>query len=200
MPARKPQALHTRHSTKSEIEERAAQEEMLQPGRALPVEPARFADHQVAGATWRRLMREFNSVEGVIVTRLDMDLMIDYCMVVEQLAEIDQMRGVAYETWLSISKKYKTMKNLGEDEEAVRMAIKVVGAFDAILKFDGRADRKRDLLLKMRQSLYLTPRARAGTAPKGKKEEPPMDPFEAMINDMSRKVKIGKSGVSDDDA
>lgn len=194
MPARKPQALHTRHATKSELEERAAQEEMLQPGRSLPVEPARFADHQVAGATWRRLMREFNGVEGVIVTRLDMDLLIDYCLLEEQITEIDKMRGMAYETWLTLSKKYKMVKELGEDEEAVLMAIKVVGAFDAILKLDGRADRKRDLLLKMRQSLYLTPRARAGTAPKGKKEEPPEDPFEKMLNDFPRAVK----SVSDD--
>ena len=134
-------------------------------------------------------MREFNGVEGVIVTRLDMDLLIDYCLLEEQITEIDKMRGIAYETWLTLSKRYKTVKEIGEDEEAARTAIKVVGAFDAILKLDGRSDRKRDLLLKMRQSLYLTPRARAGVAPKSKKEEAPEDPFEKMLNELPRKIK-----------
>jgi hypothetical protein len=40
-----------------------------------------------------------------------------------------------------------------------------------VVKVDGRVDRKRALLLQLRQSLYLTPRSRAGVMPKSKSEE-----------------------------
>lgn len=201
MPARKHSALHTRHSTKPEIEQRTAEEESMLPGRTLPDEPRRLKDHPIAAATWRRLMREFNGLEAVLVTRLDMDLLIDYCMMTEQLAEIDQLRRIAYATFTTLSSAFEMHKANGEDESAERAAIKVIGAFDAVIKLDGRADRKRDLLLKLRQSLYLTPRARAAAAPKRKESEIPEDPFEKLLNELPGKVKVNRtvSGEMDDE-
>jgi len=54
-----------------------------------------------------------------------------------------------------------------------------------VVKLDGRVDRKRSLLLQWRQSLYLTPRARAGAAPAKKEKEEAPDPLEMLLNDVS---------------
>lgn len=197
MPAAKPTALHTRHSTKPEIEQRTAQEERMKPGRSLPAMPRSLKDHPVAQASWRRLMREFNSIDAVLVTRLDMDQLIDYCILEEQKTEIDTMRKAAYDSLIILIKARDAALANGLLEDAGKLAGRVVDASDAVIQLDSRSDRKRDLLLKLRQSLYLTPRARAGTAPKDKKEEPPEDPFEAMLNALPSKVPV-RGGLDDE--
>ena len=193
MPAKKPSGLHTRHSTRAEKAKRTAQEESLQPGRSLPTEPVRLDGHPIAAAAWRRLMREFGQLEAVIVTRLDIDLLVDYCILMEQSSEIDRMRKVAYETWLCLGKQFEDMNEDGESKAAEEIAMKVVNLFDAVIKLDRRADRKRDMLLKLRQAMYLTPRARAAADPKKKEKEAPEDPFEKMLNDLPAKVPTKSS-------
>ena len=199
MPAAKPVAIHTRHSTKPEIEQRAAQEEALTGCRALPAMPRSLKGHQVAQAAWRRLMREFSRVEAVLVTRLDMDQLIDYCMLEEQKVEIDQMRRAAYESMLALAQELELLRKKNMIDDAAKVASRVIDATNEVVQLDSRADRKRDLLMKLRQSLYLTPRARAGAAPKTKVEEPPEDPFEQLLNSLpGRTVKSGDP--SDDEA
>lgn len=158
---------------------------------------ARLNGHKVALEVWRRVMREYNMVDAKIVTRLDIDLLIDYCMLMEQLSEIDRMRGVSYQVWLQLSERRTELQNEGEDIAAVAMALKVVGAFDAIVKLDARADQKRKSLLGLRQSLYMTPRARAGTAPKGKDEKPVEDAFEKLLNESVEEFKVKPGGSGD---
>ncbi len=163
------------------------------PTRRLPTEePAQLKGHKLAAATWRRLMREYGSIEGTIVTRLDLDMLIDYCMLYEQLTELDHMRKVAYEVWLQFSEKRQELANEEKGDEALEMAIKIAGAFETVVKLDGRADRKRDLLLKLRQSLYLTPRARAGTAPPEKPPEEPKDPLAQLLDEANEVIGNGK--------
>jgi phage terminase small subunit len=186
MPARKPSSLIQRHETAAEKAERAARESALQPARRLPVRaPAQLHGHPLAEAAWRRLMRTYGELEAEIVTRLDQDLLVDYCLLAEQVIQIDKMRQAAYQIWLELSKEHERLVQEEKFDDAVLIGVKVVGAFDAIVKLDGRADRKRDLLFKLRQSLYLTPRARAGTAPKGKEEETPPDDLELLLNDVT---------------
>ena len=91
------------------------------------------------------------------------------------------------------------LRKAGNVEEAAKVASRVIDATNEVVQLDSRADRKRDLLLKLRQSLYLTPRSRAGVAPKDKKEEPPEDPFETLLNALPNRVPI-TSGGSDDEA
>lgn len=183
MPAKKPHSLHNWHAGRDAAAARAAGEELMQSKRPLPEEPAALASHPAALAVWRRLIREYGAVEGVIVTRLDMDLLLDYCLLLEQLEEIDQLRKVAFDTWAAAAKKYENQKkDQNNSDGQARLAIKVVDAVEAMAKLDGRADKKRDLILKIRQSLYLTPRARAGVAPQGRAKEPPPDPFEELLN------------------
>lgn len=158
----------------------------MRPERALPMRaPAQLAGHAVAEVAWRRIMRTYGQLESEIVTRLDQDLLIDYCILVEQSSELDTMRKAAYQLWLELGKKHDELVKEEKRDDAVIAATAVVGAFDAVIKLDGRADRKRDLLFKLRQSLYLTPRARAGTAPVKKEKEEPPDELERLLDDVT---------------
>ncbi len=151
--------------------------------------PARLDGRETAAATWRRLMREFAGIEGEIVTRLDMDLLIDYCLLMDQLVELDQMRKSAKEIWEQLDEARKKSLTDGDLVGALSIATKVNYAFDNIVKLDSRADRKRALLFQMKQSLYLTPRARAGVAPARKEEPVPPDDLEMLLNEANEAIK-----------
>lgn len=194
MPARKPQSLIVRHETAAERKAREESEARMKPARQLPVNaPAALKDMKVAAETWRRMMREYNSAEGEIVTRFDLDLLLDYCVLAEQVAELDEMRsnirGI-YRMLIEQNKKFIEDKN---PVEAIMMVEKIQGAMDQIVKLDGRVDRKRDLMFKMRQHLYLTPRSRAGVAPSQKEREKEVDPLEAFLNEVTEYVNDGQN-------
>lgn len=185
MPARKPQDLHTRHSTQAEKDARTAAEASLKPRRELPIDaPARLKDHDIASATWRRVMRTYAELDAEIVTRLDLELLLNYCLLIEELGEISGMRKVAYLIWLELGKEHEKLTKAHQFDDAVIVATQVVGAFEAILKLDTRLDRKRALLHQWSQSLYLTPRARAGVAPSKKADEPPPDDMGQLLDDV----------------
>jgi phage terminase small subunit len=148
---------------------------------------------KIAAEAWRRVMREYRSLEGEIVTRLDLDLLLDYCVLAEQVHELDAMRATSREIYKNLSKLYNQFMKNGQETDAVMMANKVTGAFDAIVKLDGRVDRKRDLMFKMRQHLYLTPRSRAGVAPSQKEREKEVDPLEAFLNEVTEYVNDGQN-------
>lgn len=186
MPAAKPAALVNRHETKAEKMARESGENAMRPGRDLPHEaPAALKGHAVAAKVWRAMVRDFTSVEGEIVTRLDQALMVDYCILMEQTAELDKMRRSARQLWEQLQKTYNALEEQGLVAEALTVSEKITNALDLVIKLDGRVDRKRDLLHKLRQSLYLTPRARAGAAPKAKGPDEPVDELEKMLNDVS---------------
>ncbi len=173
MPARKPKSLIVRHETAAEKAERESREMAMRPNRELPLNaPARLRGHEIAESTWRRLMREFVSLEGEIVTRLDFDLLVDYCILTEQVHELDAMRKAAYDRWVSLQIEQASEETL-------------IDAYDVVVKLDSRTDRKRALLLQIRQSLYLTPRARAGVAPAKKEPDEPKDELEKLLDDVS---------------
>ena len=185
MPARKPAGLRNRAETKAETAARIANEAALEPERGLSVQaPARLKDHQVAQATWRRMMRTYGELQATVVTRMDMDLLVDYCMLMEQIGEMDDLRKSSVDIWAMLDKQRKTLMEAGEVAEAVLMAAKEADTFEMIVKLDSRADRKRSLLLQLRQSLYLTPRARSAAVPekKAKPEEP--DELEKLLDDV----------------
>lgn len=163
----------------------------MQPRRDLPVDaPARLAGHEIASATWRRMMRQYNELEAQIVTRLDQDLLIDYCILMEQLAEMDEMRQSCMEIWKLLEKRRVEIQ--AEDpEKAIDLAVSALHAFDDIAKLDSRVDRKRTLLHKWRQSMYIDPRARAGAAPKEKEKEQPMDEMEKLLGNVTQFVNSG---------
>ena len=183
MPARKPAGLRNRAETKAKKAERIANEAALEPERGLSVQaPARLKDHQVAQATWRRMMRTYGQLQATVVTRMDMDLLVDYCLLMEQIAEMDELRKSSVDIWQMLDKQRKVLMASNQVADAILMASKEADTFEMIVKIDSRADRKRSLLLQLRQSLYLTPRARSAAVPakKEKPEEP--DELEKLLD------------------
>jgi phage terminase small subunit len=181
MPARKPQGLNVRHDTAAEADARAEAESTVTPERKLPEsEPAALADHATAAREWRRLMRLYNSLDVDIVSRLDMGMLLDYCILIEQIGELDKLRAEAIadrELGQAILEAYKKQIDDKPDEPFdfktfVKAQEAVNWALDKVIKIDGRVDRKRALVLQLRQSLYLTPRSRAGVTPP---EKPPAE-------------------------
>lgn len=185
MPARKPAGLITRAQTKAVTQARIDNEQAMQPVRDLPMDaPARLKGHDLAAATWRRLMRRYDELKAVVVTRMDEDLLVDYCMLLEQLHEMDALRNSAVEIWKMLDEQRKDLMQKKQFAEAVLIAAKEADTFEMIIKLDSRADRKRKLLLEMRQSLYLTPRARAGAAPDKKEAPEEPDELEKLLDDV----------------
>jgi hypothetical protein len=212
MPAKKPAGLITRAETKADKAARIAREDALKPSRELPKRPpTALAGHKVAQATWRRSMATYLDLEASIVTRLDLDLLVDYCLLMEQVTQLDEIRGAAYQAWSEINRKFNELCAAGKPdkekktvsmetvqpptaEELGKMATRLQAAMTAVKDIDGRADRKRSLLLQLRQSLYLTPRSRAGTAPVSREDAPEVvDPMEQLLGQVTSYVN-GESG------
>jgi phage terminase small subunit len=170
----------------------------MEPERGLSVQaPARLKDHQVASATWRRMMRTYTQLKATVVTRMDWDLLVSYCMLTEELSEISDMRRSAREIWMQMEESRKEALNKNKPEtfdpaKALLLANQEIETYEMIVKLDGRSDRKRDLIYKFEQSLYLTPRARSAAVPakKEKPEEP--DELEKLLDDFEEKLVDGK--------
>lgn len=175
MPSKPPELL-VRHDTKADKAERARVEAALRPAGQLPRRPpARLADvkgkdgrvlidHSMARAAWGKLLKIYGELEAVIATKLDIDMLTDYCILSEQAFEMDKVRQQAQ----------AAVVESGDTEEAIK-------ALEMVTKVDARVDRKRALLHQFRQSLYLTPRTRAGVAAATRKPPEPEDELERML-------------------
>lgn len=198
MPARKPSSLNRRHETAAERQARADAESALTPESELPLNsPDQLSGHRFAQSVWRRMMRTFDELEGIITTKLDLDLLVDYCLMMEQAAELDQMRKeaiLALEILKLLRDQYMKEKDYVSAEKA---AAKLAPAMELVVKIDSRADRKRAELNKMRTYLYLTPRARAGANPEKKNnQEEELDPMAALLDEVTNYVN-GENGDQD---
>lgn len=194
MPARKPTDLIERHETAAESTQREVRDMAVRPGRKLTINPpAQLKGHKIAQKAWRRLMRLYGELEAEIVTRMDIDMLVDYCMLIEQVQELDEMRRSAVTVWETLERMLDEFD--GDEKDRYQLAINVGNALNDVVKFDGRADRKRDLLFKLRQSLYITPRARAGSIPSQKKPEEPLDPVAQMLDNVTKFVNKGIQNV-----
>jgi phage terminase small subunit len=233
MPARKPASLIEKHETNAEKEARTSRESALRPKQALPAAaPARLNGHPVAESVWRRIMRVYGEIEGEIVTRLDQDLLENYCLVLDQLVEMDQFRKKATEICHELETRMvelntrlrelrsaqdaakKSVEEMGSDptdevgkieakiekvsDQYLAVLMKAANASDSVVKLDSRVDRKRALLINMQQSLYLTPRARAGTAPTEKEKEPPKSAMARLLGEAVSDVTDFMNNEHDD--
>jgi len=176
MPKAKPMALHTQHATKALRSERAAAELSLAPVSELPaVPPALKTGHAGALTAYRRLITLYSEVIAEVVTAFDLDLLVDYCLLLEQIAEMDIMRGDVIKS-LAAAKKAKK-------GDAIGMWM------DRLLAIDQRVERKRGMAHRLRESLYLTPRARAGAAPPRKPAEPERDEMEGLMAEVGNVLR-----------
>lgn len=200
MPARKPVDLHKRHNTKAEIAERKEAEAALHSERGLSLLPPKaIRKDKVAAATWRRLIREYSRLEAELISRLDFDLLVDYCNVMSQIDELDHMRTNSYEVWHFLNDQRKKFIEEKQFIEALGLVKDIQKSYDVIIKIDARLDAKRKLVFSIRQSMFMTPRSRSGVKPSQDPEQTaPNDPFEAKLNERFQKVAEKVNGGAGD--
>lgn len=179
MPARKPATLINSADTKANKAARASAEAALTPRTALSIKPpASLNGHKEAVAVWKYTLKLYGETQGTIVTGFDLGIMTDYCLMVEQLVELETLRRQSFDSCALVRKslnaitakiKAKDAKQILAEQLAVNEKLESI--LDLIIKLDARIDRKRSLIHTLRQSLYLTPRSRAGVAPTEREEE-----------------------------
>ncbi|MBI5933277.1 MAG: hypothetical protein HY867_06180 [Chloroflexi bacterium] len=180
MPASKPSTLSNRHSTRAERTSRADAESAVIPSTVLTLRaPAPLTGHPAASATWKRMIALQNQTKAAqdgkpIITAFDEDLLVKYCLLEEEVLELAKMRKQMRTDWEENQKAAKKIKPKAETLKTwVQMWDVVNGMFQRFQGMDARLDGKRKLLHSIAQSLYITPRSRAGMAiPEAGPEEP----------------------------
>ena len=192
MSARKSKDLIVRHDTKTDRSRRADRETALTPRKPLTVKSPAELTGAVGQKTWKETVSLYFTLDARIVSILDRGLLIDYCIACDQLAEIDGLRVAAVNQYISAKEALeKLLAQKGELNAKTFLQVNnsVNWSYDEILKLDARADQKRKMILSMRQSLYLTPRARAGALPSEKQPEKPQSAMSQLIDGKVKKEK-----------
>ena len=198
MPARKPKDLNSRAETKAASTRRADGESAITPRLPFPVAPPPQLTGDVARRTWIEIVTIYHMLDARIVSLLDIGLLLDYCTASQQLTEIDDLRSVAMTNYGQAQKILdKATKEKGMDIKILaNLTTTVNWSFDNILKLDSRVDNKRKMLHTMRQSLYLTPRSRAGFIPEEKPPKKPQSDMARIIDgEVSKKQKVKNNDV-----
>jgi hypothetical protein len=175
MPARKPSALITRNDTKGEREIRMKGESAMSPKTKLTTKPpARLKGHKIASELWKRLLSLYAVVDGEIVNAFDEDILVSYCLLIEEEKEFD---GIFIRVTKHIDFLQRMMVRLKKNRSLSAKDIKkfqrlIDRARDSLIQLDARRDSKRKLSILLAQALYLTPRSRWGVAPPEKVNEP----------------------------
>ena len=196
MPAKKPADLVVRHETLEEKNQRISAEIANKTGRNLPSSaPKELKGHTFARESWRRLMREFESLKAERVDSQDRDLLIAYCLTLEEEQDLLVMRSAALADWkdrredvLMHRKHMADYDREGETwdvlaKQLLQIVNKVQLAYKTVLDIDARLDRKRSSLREYQQQMYLTPRSRAGVVPERAEEEDQPDEMEKLLGD-----------------
>lgn len=184
MPARKPKSLTNRHDTKEDSQAREAAEKALTPKTSLSkTPPLLLQKHKQARETWKRLLKLYSEVDGTIATAFDEDLLVNYCLAEQELDQLMTLRAYIHKLWNTqtklLGKLKPTLETLEDYSEALAQANKLMQRFQGM---DARLDGKRKLLHTIAQSLYLTPRARAGVAPPEKPAEKPKSEMGGLLD------------------
>jgi phage terminase small subunit len=184
MPARKPSSLSTRHDTKKDRSARESAENALNPTTQLTLKPPdALKGHAHARETWRRIVGLYFETQGTIITAFDADVLVKYCLAEEELDELFALRAEIKKAWTTHNKWLSKLKPTGENLKDYFNALTVASAL--IQRFQGmdaRLDGKRKLIFTLAQSLYLTPRSRAGVAPPEKDPEEPQDEMSKLLD------------------
>jgi hypothetical protein len=175
--------LVTRAETKADRQARLDGESAMSPTTQLSRKPPpALKGHKLASATYTRIVKLYFEVDGVIVTAFDQDLVIKYALLEEELVDLAKQRDElrkAYNDALKAANKIKPNPDALKDYVAMWSTVNGLSARAQGL--DARLDGKRKLLLAISQSLYLTPRSRAGVAPPTKPPAEEPDPMEDLL-------------------
>lgn len=210
MPAKKPADLVVRHETLDEKNQRISAENATKTGRNLPTSaPKELKGHTFARESWRRLMREFDSLKAERVDSQDRDLLIAYCLTLEEEQDLLVMRAAALADWkdrredVLLHRRHMVDYKENEDDtwdvlakQLVQIVNKVQLAYKTVLDIDARLDRKRSSLREYQQQMYLTPRSRAGVVPERAEGEDPLDEMEKLLGDPTAQFEaiVNKGG------
>jgi hypothetical protein len=181
VPAAKPLALVTRHDTNEDIAARKEAEAAMRPTTELSGRvPVALHGHKLAQRVWKRMISIYEEMDAQIVSKLDEDMLVDYCLVMEELVDLDRLHLLSMSVFEQLDERVRDLYS-GTDE-LMPLLKQLTLLLKEIKSIDARSDRKRTFLHKLRQSLYLTPRSRAGVTPDGKAPEEAADPMEALLN------------------
>ena len=177
MPAKKPLTMIEKHLTKEERESRLLRESALEPITQLSADvpfPLQGKSNKHAAQVWSRSIQLYSELKGKVATSLDQNLLIKYCKADQQFLELENLRSEKISQWEESKAKAKRVK-LTSDEKQINAWAKmwrIVSDMEKIIiVLDARLDGKGKYLHSLEQSLYLTPRSRAGVAPVQKEKE-----------------------------
>lgn len=179
MPARKNSTLNKRHDTKEEQAARATAEAAMTPSTSLPLKPPKVLNgHKVAKETWARVVGLYNEIDGKIATSFDSDVLVKYCLLEEEVIEMAKMRDAVKKDWDTNRKRANKLKDAIERVKSFELVNALLTRYQGM---DARLDGKRKLLHTLSQSLYLTPRSRAGVEPPTKEPDTPKSEMEGLL-------------------
>lgn len=184
MPAKKNSSLNRRHDTKKDKASRESAEAALVPTTKLTVKPPEsLHGHKPACAVWTRLVSLYDETQGTIITAFDEDVLTKYCLAEEELLGLAALRVEILKLWETHSKWLAHFKPKGDQ---IKDYLGALGQANALLQrfqgIDARIDGKRKLIFSLAQSLYLTPRSRAGVAPTEKPPEAPKSKMDELLD------------------
>lgn len=185
MPAKKPKSLIKKHETKEETTAREESESAMMPTTPLTVFPPaalKGKANVIAAAEWTKLITLYNELDGTIVTKLDERMLITYCKLIQEELKLEEKVDELDKAAKDMQAKALKIKPDTENFKTwVAMWAQVNGLTGNFKGMDARLDGKRKHRLSLEQSLYLTPRSRAGVAPETKPPEAPEDPMEKHL-------------------
>ena len=186
MPARKPSSLNAMSTTKEELAKRKSAESAMTPKIALNTAlPPRLRGrgHVNGAAAWKEVIKIYESTDSVLVTAFDKQILLNYCLAIEQAIELEDLRSTIILNWKESEKALKKIKKTADNlKEWTAMQEIVNGFYMRVQGMDARLDGKQKLITSFQQSLYLTPRSRAGVAPAEKEPEGSDDPMDELLN------------------
>lgn len=184
MPAKKDSSLNKRHDTKADKKKRESAEVAMKPKTKLDSKPpAALTGHKHASAVWTRLLSLYAEAKGEILTAFDQDTVVKYCLAEEELIELFELRNEIKDAWEKHNKWLSKLKPKGDEIKDYLGALQQANALlQRFQGMDARMDGKRKLVFSLAQSLYLTPRSRAGVAPTEKEPEQPKSEMDNLLD------------------
>ncbi len=198
MPTKKPVALLNNHDTLENREKRNVAEDSITPTTPLPHDPPqKLKGHKTASVLWRKIVGLYDSIDGKIATAFDEETLINFVLLWEECDWLISIRSKVDKERVSVEKMMARKPEI-KDDAKLKNYLNLLTQYSALLArlqgLDARLDGKRKLMHALAQSLYLTPRARAGVVPPQKENPPPADPMAAFLFGFD----LNKKGVEHD--
>ncbi len=179
MPAKKPLILNTRHDTKADKAARTAAESAMTPRTGIPVKaPVVLKGHGIAIETWKRVTGLYREIDGQIATAFDVDGIVKYCLLEEEVVGMAKLRDGVLKDYEGTRKQANRIRDFDQKSKLFELANALLARYQGM---DARLDGKRKLLHALSQSLYLTPRSRAGVAPAEKESDEPVSEMDGLL-------------------